>query len=221
VNKKYVLMVIIMTISIIGQAQSKKKKSKQRAIYSIGISGGYFMHGEIFKNSANDFAGLKFFQIDAQKLHKSKKSGFSLGYLSKKAEYIPFGSSVDESRFAFILNYNVMFNTMKNGNQSGLYLGGFVGLIYDRGEQLSRGFFAFPVNTTYSSLWIGPKAEYLYQINPKLALSASAQLGLLEFGRQSINRDDPILPESAQTKTETYFSFGKRINLNLGINITL
>lgn len=77
-------MVIIMTISIIGQAQSKKKKSKQRAIYSIGISGGYFMHGEIFKNSANDFAGLNFFKLMPKNYISPKNQVLALDICPKR-----------------------------------------------------------------------------------------------------------------------------------------
>ena len=37
-------------------------------------------------------------------------------------------------------------------------------VLYDRGKQLSRSNFPFPIYTTYLALWTGPKVEYLYQI---------------------------------------------------------
>lgn len=220
-SKKYLLLAMLMTMAIFVQAQSKRKKSKQKPTYTIGISSGYFSHGDMFENSENDFVGLSSFQVEVQKLFKGRKSGFSLGYLARKSEYKPSIYIVDESRSAFMINYNLMFNMVKSENSTGFYLGGFVGALYDRGKQLSRSNFSFPFYTTYLALWTGPKVEYLYQINSKISLSAGGQLGLFEFGRQTNKREDPQLPVSFQSKTETYFSFAQRINLNLGIHMTL
>jgi len=220
-SKRYFLLAMLMTVAIFAQAQSKRKKSKQKPTYSIGISSGYFSHGDMFENSENDFVGLSSFQVEVQKLFKGRKSGFSLGYIARKSEYKPSIYIVDESRSAIMINYNLMFNMVKSENTTGLYLGGFVGALYDRGKQLSRSNFSFPFYTTYLALWTGPKAEYLYQINSKIALSAGGQLGLLEFGRQTRKREDPQLPVSFQSKSETYVSFAQRINLNLGIHMTL
>lgn len=220
-SKKYLLLAILMTLSIFVQAQSKRKKSKQKATYAIGISGGYFSHGKMFENSENDFTGLSTFEVEIEKFFKARKSGFSITYLSRKSEYKPSIYIVDESRSALMINYNLMYNIVKSENKTGLYLGGFVGALFDRGKQFSRANLSFPFYTTYLALWTGPKAEYLYQMNSKIAFSVGAQLGLLEFGRQTRKRDDPSLPESVQSKSETYFSFAQRTNLNLGFYITL
>lgn len=220
-SKRYIILVILLSMAILAQAQSKRKKSKQKPTYTIGISSGYFSHGKMFENSENDFVGFSTFQVDGQKLFKGRKSGFSLGYIARKSEYKPSIYFVDESRSAFMINYNLMYNLIKSENKTGLYLGGFVGALFDRGKQLSRANFSFPFYTTYLALWTGPKSEYLYQINSKISLSAGGQLGLLEFGRLTNKREDPSLPVSIQSKSETYFSFAQRINLNLGIHMTL
>ena len=218
-NKKYTLWVIFMIFALMVNAQSKKKKSKQKPAYTIGISSGYFSHGKMFENSENDFSSFGTFQIEGQKLFKSKKTGLSLGYFSAKSDFTKNNITTDESRFALMLNYNLMYNILKSKNTTGLYVGGFLGALYDQGKQLYRSNFAFPFYTTYVAGWLGPKAEYLYQINPKIALSACSQFGLVEFGKQSNKRDDPNLPKRNQT--ETYVDFAKRINLNLGITFTL
>lgn len=175
----------------------------------------------MFENSEYDFTGLSTFQVDVQKFFKSRKSGFSISYMTRKLEYNPYYSIIDESRSAFMLNYNLSYNIKKSENSSGLYLGGFVGGIFDRGKLSYRTNFSFPRYTTYLALWLGPKAAYLYQLNSKIAFSVGAQLGLLEFGRQTNKREDPQLPVSFQSKSETYFSFAQRTNLNLGFHITL
>ncbi len=220
-SKKYLLLAILMTMSIFMHAQSKRKKSKQKATYAIGISGGYFSHGKMFENSENDFTGLSTFEFEIEKFFKARKSGLSINYMTRNSEYKPSIYIVDESRSALMINYNLMYNIVKSENKTGLYLGGFVGALFDRGKQLSSDNFSFPFYTTYLALWTGPKAAYLYQLNSKIAFSVGAQLGLLEFGRQTNKREDPQLPVSFQSKSETYFSFAQRINLNLGIHLTL
>ncbi|MBK8624509.1 MAG: hypothetical protein IPN86_02690 [Saprospiraceae bacterium] len=67
-SKKYLLLAMLMTMAIFMQAQSKRKKSKQKPTYTIGISSGYFSHGDMFENSENDFVGLSSFQVEVQKL---------------------------------------------------------------------------------------------------------------------------------------------------------
>lgn len=220
-NNKFILIAMLLTMTFIAQAQSRKKKPKQKASYALGISGGYFSYGDMFENSGNTFTGFKTFQIDVQKYHRGKKSGIGIGYASQKSEFNPFGTIIDESRNVLFLNFHHLYNLKKNSSGSGIYFGGFAGILFDNGEQLPQSNFVFPFSTTYLSLWTGPKADYIYQINPKLSLLAGGQLGLLEFGRRTIKRDDPQLPVSLQSKHETYFSFAQRFNFNLGINFKI
>ncbi len=220
-NKKFLLVAILMAMAIIAQAQSRKKKSKQKTSYALGISSGYFLHGDIFEESENTFSGYKTFQIDVQKYGKGVKSSIGLGFVSRKSEFTTLGTIIEESRNALFLNFNYLYHLKKNISSSGIYLGGFAGFLFDRGDQLPIVSFAFPISTTYLSFWTGPKAEYIYQVNAKISLLAGGQLGLLEFGRKTTKRDDPQLPPSAQSNHETYSGFAQRINLNLGFNIRL
>ncbi|MBK7633839.1 MAG: hypothetical protein IPJ13_05740 [Saprospiraceae bacterium] len=77
-NKKFLLVAILMAMAIIAQAQSRKKKSKQKTSYALGISSGYFLHGDMFEESENTFSGYKTFQIDVQKYGKGVKSSIGL-----------------------------------------------------------------------------------------------------------------------------------------------
>lgn len=220
-NKKYVLLIFLLSISCLVQAQSRKKKSKQKPNYAIGVSGGYFFHGHMFDKSENNFKGLKTYQIEVQKYHEGKKSDISLGFASRKSEYKPSTIIIDESRYALYLNYTILYNLKKKNNGSGVYIGAFSGVLFDRGEQIPRSNFAFPYSTKYYAFWMGFKTEYLFQINTKFSISAGGQLGLLEFGNKTTRLDDPNLPVRLQLKSETYLSFAQRINLSLGINFTL
>ena len=61
-NKKYTLWVIFMIFALMVNAQSKKKKSKQKPAYTIGISSGYFSHGKCLKIQKMIFQALVHFK---------------------------------------------------------------------------------------------------------------------------------------------------------------
>lgn len=198
----------------------KKKKKKEMPQYYIGVFGGYFSHGEIFKNSKDLFSGIQTFHIEYTKKFLNNKIGVGLDFMNQTSD-VKLGFLINEQARNAVMLYGKQSKKIIKTKKTATYLGGYGGFLYDRGWVKPKVNLAFPINTRYLGVVIGPELEFEYLISPKVTFNILGKISLAEVGNRKEEGEDPNLPKKVQTISESYFYFGQRINFNIGFGVKL
>ncbi len=223
-NKLKILLIILCIVAMVCtlEAQSKEKRTnpKPKPEYALDVTGGYFFHGKMFEYSTNNFAGLKTLQIGYSKTKKSQKYGISLGVGLHSSEDQASNVIFDETRKFLSLSYNHTFDILKR-DKTRIFIGGFTGMLFDKGENQPIVTFAFPQSVTQYGIIIGPQIEVSQNISNKISIIAGSKLGLFEGAHRLSKVDDPKLPNGFNEKKEFKFTIAQRINFNVGLSVRL